>query len=168
MPEFKIVRFPISWPDRCAACGSQAATTSRSSCRVMTKAMHYGILIKWNETQAAIDYPVCRRHRWISAIAGRFSERNSWNLGLGVLAGFCFIYISTQSYSRVFKGRPIEDPSAFCVCLAFVSAAILIFFLARRFTPVKLTDIDQQGVTISIRNDDYAKDFGLINATRVR
>jgi hypothetical protein len=167
MRTYRLAYQQMQWPDRCAACGAEAIGTATSSCSVVTKVSYFVLFARTTHLRASVSYPVCRRHLWSSRLAGIISARNLFNLALGVGWGFFAFALVAAVYQSVFESGPLVGPGVLSVYVGIVGAGIALFAFGRRCTPVRLIGATTKSQSLSITNDDYAKDFESLNANLI-
>lgn len=157
---------PLRWPEGCAACGAPATTTVETTCSVVTGVGYYVLFIRTTHLRMRLTYPVCRRHAGIARVAGVVSARNLFNLALGVAWAYSALGLVAAAYMWLSSRQPPNEGALFWFGAIFVSG-LAAYFLARRFTPVRLNGATQDTTTLSIANDRYADEFMRLNATSV-
>ncbi len=163
MVKYQVKHVPISWPRKCAACGALPTAIARSQCSVVTNVGYYVLFVRTTHLKTSIEYPVCARHRWAVRIAAKVSERNLFNLALGMLIALFAFGLIVNLYDWLIKGKPTLNPETLLVYLAIVLGGVAVYILAARFTPVKLNGATKETITLSFSNDDYAKEFAVLN-----
>lgn len=153
----------LAWPDKCAACGAEATALATAKCIVGKGITPLPGFVVMRSNVLAVSYPICGRHRWLAAIFGRISQRNMLNLGFGVLSVLLLLGFIVQVY-RWFAGIP-QPRDTIPVVYGFLFPAIYgsLFYLGRKFTPVKLADFKEETVTFVFTNEQYAEAFKQMN-----
>jgi hypothetical protein len=97
-------------------------------------------------------------------IAGRLSQRSVFNLGIGVITVISAYVVICQVYLWA-RGLPATvDPGPTYLFLGIACAGIVLFLIGRRYTPVRLLDVDEQTMTLWFQNEEYAQEFRKANA----
>ena len=110
-----------------------------------------------------IRYPICRWHRFVAAVADRCSRKSMFNLAVSLVTGFCIFAVSVATYRSVVRGVPPGDPEAFRVWIVTVFVGVGGFLFGRWFTPVRLVAVSATSITLSFRNQAYAREFEDLN-----
>jgi hypothetical protein len=163
LAKFRLRSEPV-WPTKCAACGAAPAAMARATCSVVQAALPIGVITAWSTLRTEIEYPVCQRHRWTSMIAGRFSRRSLFNLGIGVMTVFSCFAVITHVVRRARGLQATMDPGTVSLFLGIACTGIVMFFVGRRFTPVRLLDVSEQTITLWFQNEEYAQEFREANS----
>jgi hypothetical protein len=97
-------------------------------------------------------------------LAGRLSQRSVFNLGIGVITVICGYVVICQVYLWA-RGFPATlDSGTTYLFLGIAFAGIVLFLIGRRYTPVRLLDVDEQTMTLWFQNEEYAREFRKANA----
>lgn len=126
-----------------------------------------GVVTTWQTLEAEVEYPVCGRHRWTSAVAGRLSRRSLFNLTFGVITVSCGLIVIFQVVRKASGLPPTFNADVLGGVLSVACLGIVQFLTGRRLTPVRLLDADGQTMVLWIRNEEYAREFLEANASRV-
>lgn len=95
----------FSWPNKCAACGEKATDEIESKCSAVTKVGYFVLFATTTRQVTGIRYPVCHKHKMLGSIAGKLSQRNLFNLGMGVM-GCIFLYgIGVALFQLINEGK---------------------------------------------------------------
>jgi hypothetical protein len=158
----------LTWPQKCAACGDEATASATAKCNVGKGVIPLPGFVLVRSNVFAVSYPVCSRHRLAAAIFGRMSQRNMLNLGLGVLSVVLLLGFFGGVY-RQLAGVP-EKEDSMPLIYWFVLPAIywLLFYVARKFTPVKVTDFKERSVSFVFSNEQYGEEFKKKNPVQKR
>jgi hypothetical protein len=84
--------------------------------------------------------------------AGRLSQRSLFNLGIGVITVFCGFEVIFQVVRRALGLQATIDPGTMYLSLGIACAGIALFLVARRFTSVRLLDVNEQTMTLWFQN----------------
>ena len=110
-----------------------------------------------------IRYPVCHKHKMIGSIAGKLSQRNLFNLGMGVM-GCLFLYgIGVALFQFITEGKTLVGNDFLYFETLYVLIYFGLFFWARKNTPVKINNAKENEIELSFNNDIYGREFITIN-----
>ncbi|MCH9003948.1 MAG: hypothetical protein IH838_01530 [Proteobacteria bacterium] len=146
----------ISWPRHCAACLEFPQNSVKTSCTIITKTMpFFGFIpIAWHHT--SIRYPVCFRHSHFARLIAFLTKRNPVNLGvLTVVSGWFFVSILFFIALSLGDGSN-NDAEFFLISSGIPLVMILMYLWARLRVPVRIDDVDEVFLTLTIGNSDFA------------
>lgn len=116
----------------------------------------------------SIRYPLCLKHRVLRYVPSLISRRHVLSLCLAAVVLWFFIYeAGLPLWAWIMRGDIIRDPNLVVISTALLTVGIVIFALARQFTPVKIDDINRGVLVISISSAEYASEFEVANADRI-
>jgi len=151
------------WPNKCAACGGKATDQLETKCSVVTK-LGYSILFATTTHQiTSISYPVCHKHKIIGTIAAKLSQRNLFNLGLGVMACFFLYGIGVALFQNFIAGETSVNRDFLIFEILYVFVYVSFYFWAKKNTPVKINNATENELELSFNNDAYRKEFIALN-----
>jgi hypothetical protein len=174
MPRYSLQMSPLggislSWPNKCVVCGQDATTHGEASCNVLTHAAYRLIWWEYSTESMSVRYPFCRKHRLLRYLPSLVSRRNLLNLSVAAAVLWLFIYESAMPlWANLTRVESLPDPNSALIASGLLIAGIAAFLLAKHFTPVKLNDIANGELVISISNPQYAREFEVGNADRIR
>lgn len=149
----------LTWPQKCASCGEEPTATATARCVVGKGVIPLPGFVMVRSNVLAVRYPVCKKHKLSAAIFGRLSQRNMFNLALGVLSVVLLLGFAAGLYRKV-AGLPERPDAMPLVYGALLPAAYWIaFYLAKKHTPVKVADFKEAGVSFEFSNEQYAEEF---------
>jgi hypothetical protein len=144
----------LKWPNKCVCCGDRAI--------VKYSAVGIGFLVpryisfsvdeyeEYKRVRVAVEYPVCRKHYF-------------WSLGINVaylvfyggmfFSFFCLLFILQFDTLGIYILRGLLLPLPFAVML----------ILAIVLQPVRIRWVRRNFYTLIIRNEDYAREFAMLN-----
>jgi hypothetical protein len=132
--KFKISRVePIRWPNKCIWCGDKPILEYPSGYRIPPE-------------QMSIEYPVCKRHYFWSLGMDLLHFVVFWGMGLllmGYVTAFFFGFFSIE------------------MLLLLPLFAVLIMVIVLQ--PLRVRGARKNFYTLIIRNDDYGREFGMLN-----
>lgn len=167
MKKFLIKNAAFCWPNKCAVCSGPPDTHATVRCSILTDVSYYVLFAQTKHRVFTVDYPVCAKHREIANIAGILSKRSLFNLGISVIWAFIAFMLSVKyaflAYDCLMQGKYLEGLGELFILLVIVGIGPLIFFIIRFFTPVKIHSVTDRGITLSITNNDYAREFERLN-----
>jgi hypothetical protein len=157
--KYKVTKPLLSWPDKCAACCGSADATVTAKCQVAKSVIPLPGFAVVNSRVLRVSYPVCKKHKITALILGKLSQRNLLNLALGVVSVFLLIKLFTRCYQYI-NGIPI-DPDSVPIGYFIVLPALYwgAFYVAKKFTPVKISDFRNDGITFEFGNNEYLELF---------
>lgn len=143
----------IQWPNKCVCCGDRAIV----KCSAVGKGFGswytlFGVneYEEYRRERVVVEYSVCRKHFF-------------WSLGInvaclffygGMFFSFCYLlFILTFDTLGIYILRGLILPSSFAIVL--VLAIIL--------QPVRIRWVRKDSYTMMIRNEDYAREFAMLN-----
>ena len=153
----------LAWPKQCAACGGPASTSAKARCTVTTGSALPGVFVYWKKRIVTVAYPICKNHAGSAAVFGRISRRSLFNLGLGYLSVMWLLMLLGYVLLSLSENEPERLRAIPVLAWAPPLAYWIVFFVAKRFTPVKLTDVTPEHATFRFSNGEYAKAFQSIN-----
>ena len=167
MNKFVIKNAAFYWPNKCAVCSGPPDAHATARCSILSDVSYYVIYAQTKHRVFAVDYPVCTRHRGIADTTGILSKKSLFNLGISVIWAFVAFMLSLKygflAYDCFMKGNFFDGLEELFILLVIVGIGPLIFFIIRFFTPVKIHSVTDRGITLSITNNDYARDFERLN-----
>jgi hypothetical protein len=153
----------FSWPNKCAACGEKAAAEIESKCSVVTKVGYFVLFATTTHQVTGIKYPVCHKHKIIGSIASKLSQRNLFNLGMGVLGCFFLYGIGVALFQFITEGKTLGGNNFLFIETMYVLMYFGLFFWAKKNTPVKINNATENEIELSFNNDTYGREFIAIN-----
>ena len=164
MKKIKFKNKSFFWPNKCAACREKATDEIESKCSVVTKLGYFVLFATTTHQVTKIIYPVCHKHKEIGTIAGKLSQRNLLNLGMGVIACFFLFGIGEALFQFITMGETATYNKDF---LMFEVMYVIIYFglyhWAKINTPVKINNATATEIEISFNNDMYRREFIHLN-----
>lgn len=166
----------LLWPQRCVVCGQPPAALGTARCSVVTKAGYW--LLFWTYTTRTIEisYPLCARHRILRLLPSLISSRNLLNLGAGFLICFLFVFGAiVPTLMWIVGGVPIEKakdgqlsgPEMAMIWTTIFAIGLGLLLYSRRSAPVQIHDVQNQTLTLSIANAQYAAAFEAANKSSI-
>ena len=163
----------LHWPKLCARCGAAEPLRSGEALIAATRSARQnpGGGISMGSDVLSVDYPVCDRHAKFLSLA-QWLTRDT--LAPRVVRGFCYAIGSASLLALGIKLlalllaafgilRGIET-SAPRLAIELVFALLLVLVVwAYRVTPVRLTRLESDAVTIRFRFNPYAQAFAQAN-----
>jgi hypothetical protein len=147
------------WPQQCAACGDEPTSTATAKCIVGKGVIPLPGFLLVRSNVLELQYPVCNRHKLSAAIFGRLSQRNLFNLGLGVVAVIFALAFVVGLYRHI-AGLPERETMMSPASAGLLAAAYwIVFYLAKKHTPVKVADFKGDSVRLEFSNEQYAAEF---------
>lgn len=123
---------------------------------------------EYSTQSTSIRYPLCLKHRVLRYAPNPIFRRHVLNLCWAAVVLWFFIYAAGLPLRAwVLRGDVIRDPNLVMISTALLTVGIAIFALARRFTPVKIDDINRDVLVISISSAEYASAFEVADADRI-
>ena len=157
----------IFWPAKCVVCSSPSTTTLRARCSMVTSASYAILYWSWRSKRLSVGYPICIKHKILCFLPSRLSERNLFNTGVSLILLIAVFVLSIWLLAPIilffFDGSTVHyDQTAFYY-MGLIAAIVTVFFLVRKLTPVKLHGADDQSISLSISNENYATEFKTMN-----
>ena len=162
----------LLWPQSCAVCGSPATHQSKASFSVTKNPRYYVVAWGWTKQTHSISFPVCHKHKLLCSFLDLPSK-------LGFVDSFLFlVFVPTFLWIAVslllvwilgligLKGV-IHDELFMWSAVFIYGLFILFFFSAGVFKPVKISDLKEDSVRVSIKNEDCMKAFKLLNMATI-
>lgn len=164
----------LHWPRLCARCGATQSLRSIEALVTAARPPHAELSrpLPLGGDVLSLDYPVCRRHarflsvaQWLTrnALAPRLLRVLSYVLGgMGLLAlGLEFVVLPLAGH--LVSAGPWTTPPARAL---EVGAALMLLLplWAYRVTPVRLTRLENDAVTIRFGSEPYAQAFAQANS----
>jgi hypothetical protein len=163
MKKHKFKNSSFSWPNKCVACGGKVTDEIKSQCSVVTKVGYFVLFATTTRRITSISYPVCHKHKIIGTIASKLSQRNLFNLGMGVMACFFLYGIGVALVQFITAGKTLVGKGF----LLFEAMYILIYFglyyWAKKNTPVKINNATENEIVLSFNNETYGREFIALN-----
>jgi hypothetical protein len=153
----------FSWPNKCVACGEKATDEIESKCSVVTKAGYFVLFATTTHQVTRIRYPVCHKHKMIGATAGKLSQRNLFNLGMGVMACFFLYGIVFALFQFITEGKTLVGNDFLFFETMYVLIYFGLYFWAKKNTPVKIYNATENEIELSFNNDTYGREFIALN-----
>jgi len=153
----------FSWPNKCVACGAKATDEIESKCSVVTKAGYFVLFATTTHQITRIRYPVCHKHRMIGSIAGKLSQRNLFNLGMGVLACFFLYGIGVALFQFITEGKTLVGNDFLFFETMYVLIYFGLYFWAKKNTSVKINNATENQIELSFNNNTYGREFIALN-----
>ncbi len=143
--------YPIRWPYKCATCGANATATHEIRA---TAGLLYAISA-YRIKYLAISYPICTKHKYITKVMRL----------LMFISFFAIFMTGFVVFGTIFGENPSWlKNNFFGVITIFIFAISIIAFLyLYKLQPVRLTSQGSKSFIITIRNDQYATEFGMHN-----
>ncbi len=138
----------INWPNKCVCCGNKPITKYTAVGRgYLVPRVRIFEPDEFYSERVAVKYPVCKKH-YNSCLGMQIAC-------FGSIAGISlnFIISTIPMLFGVFQG--------IIVLLYLIFSAMFIFSKVLR--PVRLRWVRRDFYTMIIRNDDYAKEFAMLN-----
>ena len=163
MKKYKFKNRSFSWPNKCAACGGKATDEIESKCSVVTKVGYFVLFATTTHQVTRICYPVCHKHKIIGTIAGKLSQRNLLNLGMGVLACVFLYGIGVALFQFITAGETSIGKNFLLFEAMYVLVYFGFYFWAKKNTPVKINNATENEIELSFNNDTYRTEFMALN-----
>lgn len=160
--KFKVgVHDLLKWPNRCTLCGGNATTSYLASFYTFAGMEFYGSFAqKISYCKHGISYPICTKHRYTPIIIRLFYYISIIALYIFGILTFAFLYpVWSKDLGFTLQGGII-------VCFIFL-ISIIAFIAFKKLQPVRLKNIGIHFSTIIIRNEEYGKEFALLNNLKV-
>lgn len=144
----------IKWPHKCAYCNQEATDEAKTHFRVIDGYLFVAL----RETTHTVNYPVCKRHKFISRFYG-FVTNQAWPTGFVMVLTFPFL-LSIPLLAGDGYGSKHYDQ---------ILAALYVLFIAwvlylKVKNPVKIIKAKKNVAKVRLSNSDYASEFEVINA----
>jgi len=159
MKKLRLKNRSFSWPNKCVACGEKATDKIESKCSVVTKAGYFVLFATTTHQITRIRYPVCHKHKMIGSIAGKLSQRNLLNLGMGVMACFFLYGIGVALFQFITEGKTLVDNNFLFFESMYVFIYFSLYFWARKNTTVKFNNAKENEIELFFNNDAYGREF---------
>jgi hypothetical protein len=152
--EFGITReTPIRWPDKCVWCGNSPIMRYPAVGKRLL-GMNFRVFGRGYESKYAkveVEYPVCREHFFWSI--GR-------QIALLVFWGGMVLGLIASIYLALLFAELFIFYIGLLLCLLFAAMFILTIVLQ----PVRAKLVRTHSYTMVIRNEAYAREFGMLNS----
>jgi len=145
------------------ACGEKATAEIESKCSVVKKVGYFVLFATTTHQVTSIRYPVCQKHKMIGAIACKLSQRNLFNLGMGVMTCFFMFGIGVTLFQFITEGGTLVGDDFLFFETIYVLIYFGLYFWAKKNTPVKINNATENEIELSFNNDTYEKEFIALN-----
>ena len=157
----------IVWPSTCAICGLPTIERSgRASLYVVDSKHKLMPWVEWSEKALSIRYPACTSHRIKIFILSFFANPRIYtaviHFCMTVALLISFFYLMSVTIDAINK-KLVNDYSDALIFFIISLSWFATFIYAKLFLPVKLLKLDDDAMTIEIRNVTYAKEFVALN-----
>ena len=163
MKKHKFLNRSLFWPNKCVACGEKATDEIKSKCSVVTKVGYFVLFATTTHQVTRISYPVCHKHKIIGTIASKLSQRNLFNLGMGVMACFFLYGIGAALFQFITTGKTLVGKEFLLFEAMYVLIYFGLYFWAKKNTPVKINNATENEIELSFNNDTYGREFIALN-----
>jgi hypothetical protein len=161
----------VSWPNRCARCGTKAGLTAAGASigRVTSVRPTLGGEVAFTGELTSLSYPVCQEHAkglgWASAVTRKTAGLAALRV-LVVFVGVLGLALVPTVIRRTIEpptsdnaGMPLELGAIF-VLAALATIALVFAYLK---LPLRLVKRTADAVTVKFKNDAYAQEFARLN-----
>jgi hypothetical protein len=158
----------IFWPKKCAVCGAEATSEGKAACSVVVKPRYRLIYFGWTKRRIKMTYPLCTKHRLVAFFPSLVSERNLFNLGVGFLAVFLFVFgVLFPIASYLIYREPILNPE-FVIWYSFLFVLGVVACIGiQRLAPVKIKDANETMINLKFADQAYANEFAILNRASI-
>ncbi|GAA6132183.1 hypothetical protein [Halopseudomonas sabulinigri] len=154
----------IAWPNKCVYCGDVASTEVTLKSKAVQKVGYFVLFVLTTSRIIKIIFPVCKAHKRKAYIASKLSQRNGFNLTLGVLSVFALSGPAGDIY-RLVNELPQPEFSLGWRLFMYGFPALYwsLFFWAKSQAPVVIQDLKGE-VSFHFKNVAYGEEFEAINS----
>jgi hypothetical protein len=160
----------LLWPKVCMVCGGSATHTAMTSFTIVKDVKYFLVALGWTKQTQSIPFPVCRKHRLLCNLLDRPSK---W----GFVGSFLFLVFAPTFFlvavvligTFIFSIKKGPTLDAFLTCSAVFSYGLVIaFFIAAwAFKPLRISELKEYSLVLSIRNKDCFRAFEALNSEKV-
>ena len=151
------------WPDHCAACSRNAVASLTSSFSATSNTKYLVAYASWNETSVAVRFPVCRLHWAVFILPMKLTGMSLWHKVAITIAALAFTGGAIGVATRI--GSPTPWTASSTITTAFLLLPAVIWWLARHFAPVRVSDFAPPKLWLRIRDSSFANEFQRANPT---
>lgn len=144
----------LKWPNKCVTCGATATTTYKaygSAFAGLSFKMFYHRIRYW---KGHISYPTCLKHKYTTMMIRLLMFISFTAM---IIMGIYIFLLLVLPESEISDIPPIE----YFIFLFLIS--FVIFIASIKWQPLRLKDVGPYFITIVIRNEQYAREFSLLN-----
>jgi hypothetical protein len=140
------VHTPLKWPNKCAVCGENATTVYEAHGGLIELACAFTDYPGIKTKVQSISYPICSKHKYTTITIRILYFISFWGMLFSGFVGLIFYKKGLFTFSA----------------LAIFLISLIAFIASIKWKPVRLR-WGYHFFTIIIRNDQYAREFALVN-----
>jgi hypothetical protein len=172
--KFKLERgVKIQWPSYCAMCGSKATHEASTSFTATKNIGYYVVVITFKHQTYSISYPVCRKHKIICNLLDHPARESLLNITLFIFITslilwglFYLLFLSIfdlvglNNISRIYQEYGWQ-------WTGLIALVLVMLYVSGIFKPVRISNIEEDSMIISIKNNKFFNDFKILNSDKV-
>ena len=173
---------PLRWPNECAHCGAKGGRLTSVPVGIAREKTHLKDLAQQRLVfeSATLTYPVCAPHAGKARLASWLTRRSplpallrllAWLMGpLAMLAGVASLAALVMRTPGAGAGAAASAalPGVFLALMAGAAILLVLVIWAKRFVPLRLLRLTDDGLTLRFANDAYARRFLRANPASAR
>ena len=158
----------IKWPDQCAACNNPSTDSATTSITNTTKFRYYVVAMSFTHQTYSFSYPVCKKHKRLCNLLDQSAKSSLLNNTLVFFFGVLILWLILNFlFSSTLKiiGLEIIDQNSidYWSFMSSLVVATLLIIYSFFLKPVRISNLSEDSMEISIKNDKYLNYFKALN-----
>jgi hypothetical protein len=167
--KFKLERgLKIQWPNCCAVCAGKATHEASTSFTATKDIGYYLVVINIKSQTYSIPYPVCRKHKIICTLLDYPARWSLFGIALYIfLIPFILWFLFSALFLPILDLVGLKSIEYISNSIGLIVIVLLMLYLSGIFKPVRISNIKDDSMKISIKNDIYFNNFKILNSDKI-